>query len=826
MSATAETTTDLAPDLAEAERLLQQGFKLVRLHNHQKRPVGEDWNHRPVQSIDPEATGYGLPLAVNGLCSIDPDHYAMARAGLAAWGFDLDELLAAGVRTVSTRAGSGGRAAFQADPEGMAGWRTFRVFDQDGNSTTVLELRAKSANLQDVVPGLLYTDQPTGEVCTQRYAGEARFDDAPAVPDAFAREWRLMATDDDYFRERARQFSEAIIAAGFQVNGQRPKHKTPMGTGEDLAFPAKGYRGPFNRQHSVEDIISGHGYTQAGERWTHPGATGSPGIRPIPGRDGLWQSDHGGDPLHGTFDAWAAHVVLNHDGDVDAAIAEQNSQAEASGGESTQGSGDQTDELPEPVDMFGNLEPAPFPVECLPDVIGDFARDQSALMGVDPGVMGMAALVVAASVTDDAIEIQPKRHDYTWTESARLWFAAVGPPSAKKSPALAKVMKPANAIDAEWRKESEKKRKAHERKVKKLQKESPDEPPPPPPIYKRLVFGDTTVEKLASVMAECEPRGMLVFRDELTGWLSSMDAYKNGGGKDRADWLETYNGGPNSIDRVQRGSTIVENWSACVFGGIQPSVIHQYAGNTNHDGMIQRFIMLHVRDAQRGEDRAPDQELYYAYRSVIFHLSGIEPSGAPVQLEEGAHEVREALWDRLHRVTQSHPNPFLTAALGKWEGLFARLLLTFHVVDCASDGVHPCNRNVTAANAQRVSDLMWHCLLPHAIRFYQDLDDIEDKARVVAGLILGRSWERFTVKRDLDRYLRVSRKWKPWQLDETMQRLQSFGWILPEGTKLNERGRPAAYAVNPKVHTGFHEVAEKERQRREEVSQLMQEIRK
>ena len=41
----------------------------------------------------------------------------------------------------------------------------------------------------------------------------------------------------------------------------------------------------------------------------------------------------------------------------------------------------------------------------------------------------MACLVSCASVMSDDWRLQPKRHDYTWTESPRLWAAIVGDPS-------------------------------------------------------------------------------------------------------------------------------------------------------------------------------------------------------------------------------------------------------------------------------------------------------------------------------------------------------------------------------------------------------------
>lgn len=310
------------PDLSEARRLLAAGLKLVKLHPYTKQPIGIEWNQHSAASIDDDATGYGLPLAVNGLCSIDPDHVDMARVALHAWGFDLEELLAAGVRTSSTRPDSGGRSAFLADPENMARWLPFRVFDSSGNSLTFLELRAKSPNLQDVVPGIVYTNKEGNAHYSQQYANEHRFDAAPALPERFLAFWRELSTDDDKLREQTRIAVEAIAAAGFKmVSGDAPQYRPPMGGGVQLAFPAKGIRTEYNKATTVESILERHGYTyhENKQRWTHPGATGAPAIRQIPGKEGLWQSDHGGDALHGTFDAWAAHVQLDHGGDIEAA---------------------------------------------------------------------------------------------------------------------------------------------------------------------------------------------------------------------------------------------------------------------------------------------------------------------------------------------------------------------------------------------------------------------------------------------------------------------------------------------------------------------------
>src|SRR5690606_3298402 len=135
-------------------------------------------------------------------------------------------------------------------------------------------------------------------------------------------------------------------------------------------------------------------------------------------------------------------------------------------------------------------------------------------------------------------------------------------------------------------------------------------------------------------------------------------------------------------------------------------------------------------------------------------------------------------------------------------GTFARLLLTFHCVECALQHKHPTSLQVSTETAQSVADLMWHVLLPHAVKFYDGLDDTENNARSLAALLLAKGWDRFTCKRDLNNNMLAWRKMRDWQRDEMLDRLEAYGWIYPEmGAKLNERGKPSAYMVNSAIHS-------------------------
>lgn len=299
------------PDLSEARRLLGAGFRLVKMEPYSKRPEGMEWNKHPVEFIDPDATGYGLILEQNKLCSIDPDNLDPARVGMEALGFSLSDIMAAGVRTRSTRKGSGGRSAFAA--EGDLGRLVFA--SRDPGIGTVIEFRANQPNLQDTIPGIVYRDRD-GSLCTQQYSNGKRLDDAPSLPERLYVWWQRCTADVEFYREQQRIFFAAV--------GQDANYAISSGRGAkvSLAFSAPGHRGAYNRAHCAEELLERHGYTWHGrlKRWSCPTASGAPGIYEVVGKPGLWRSDHASDPLHGAFDAWSAFVVLDHGGSVDQAM--------------------------------------------------------------------------------------------------------------------------------------------------------------------------------------------------------------------------------------------------------------------------------------------------------------------------------------------------------------------------------------------------------------------------------------------------------------------------------------------------------------------------
>ena len=314
---------------SEAARLHAAGIKLVPLHHLRKRPIGDAWNkpEQFVRKVDLTTSGYGIPLKANGLCSIDADQVDLAAIAFRAVGFDLDKIMNQGVRTTSTRPGSGGRAAFKA--QDSLTWVTFSVrMVGQKESTVVFELRAGSSNLQDCCPGVAYqtvklvngVEVVSDTIYAQEYAnnGETTFDKAPQLPVGFDDFWEKMSVDPAFRRDAEQKMVAALVAAGHPVE---PVFNLRF-AGKKLAIEIDArLRAKFNAAVTVESILTRHGYLapkRKGGRWMSPGASGAPSVRLIPGHDSLWQSDHQSDPLNGTFDAAQASAVLDHNYDVEA----------------------------------------------------------------------------------------------------------------------------------------------------------------------------------------------------------------------------------------------------------------------------------------------------------------------------------------------------------------------------------------------------------------------------------------------------------------------------------------------------------------------------
>jgi hypothetical protein len=385
------------------------------------------------------------------------------------------------------------------------------------------------------------------------------------------------------------------------------------------------------------------------------------------------------------------------------------------------------EEWQEPTPIKSPLPPVmPYEDKMMPESMRGYVRDTSDRRQSPPDFVAVATLCSLAAVIGSRARVRPKQHD-DWEVVPNLWGGIIGRPSSMKSPSLKSALAAAYAIQdrmaAEWTKDCDDSRidivmasldakDAHKRAEKAskagdaaearriLKAQAADairiaEGHPPKP---RLIVNDATVEKLGELLNE-NPRGLLLERDELAGFLARMEDEERQ--TDRAFYLEAFNGdGRFTYDRIGRGSIEIENMTISMIGGIQPSRIAPLVRNAlsgvGDDGLIQRFQMMVWPDdvpEWNWVDRVPNGRSRQLYMDAFWSLHSAQfqdEFGSPLVLRfsEQAQKAfinwnceiqAEARSGKLPSVLESH--------VLKMPKTVASLALIFELVEGGREGI-------------------------------------------------------------------------------------------------------------------------------------------
>jgi hypothetical protein len=470
----------------------------------------------------------------------------------------------------------------------------------------------------------------------------------------------------------------------------------------------------------------------------------------------------------------------------------------------------------DPVDLWGQFDPPALPRGFLPDIIEEFAVDRGRSMGADMAGLAVSALAVCAAAIPDKVKLQVKRHDPSWLEEARFWGALVGPPSTMKSPIMRAAMKPLKLLndDLARRYQQEKAKYDALPKDERVQTD--------PPKRTQLILNDATVEAAQEVMKD-SPDGIICVQDELAGWFGAMDKYSaSGRSGDRGFWLQTWNGGSYSVQRIARGFVQIDNLSMSLLGGIQPEPIRKIVADSVDDGLVQRILPIVLRPAVKGHDE-PESSVVFEYSELINRLRHLD--AIVLRFDNGAQKYREELEER-HLALQDCEavDPKLSAHIGKYDGIFARLCVIWHCVENAAMGEVP--RIITEDTAHRAGEFLHKFFLPHAIAFHigmLGLSNDHDRLAAIAGYILAKGLKKVT-NRDVKGSVRLLRKATPHEIEDAMHHLDNLGWVDP--TPGPRPSSPTQWAVNPAVHTKFAARAKEEERRRAAVRKIMTQLTK
>ena len=294
-------------------------------------------------------------------------------------------------------------------------------------------------------------------------------------------------------------------------------------------------------------------------------------------------------------------------------------------------------------------------------------------------------------------------------------------------------------------------------------------------VERRYITHDATVESFDRLLTE-NPRGLLVVRDELAGWL--MTLAKPGREGDREFFLEAWNGtGSFTRDRIGRGTVHIDAVTLSLVGGIQPGKLKPFiddalSGRRNDDGLLQRLQML-VWPDEPGPWTAPNQWLDKSLRDqaytafarlddmgdlmkVAAHVgqsASISDEGIPyLRFSPEAQDLFDAWRSNLeHRLRSKElaRTPAFEAHIAKFRSLMPSLALIFHLLNLAA-GQPPSPVSFDAASL--AAD--WCAFLEeHARKVYAaELSPGAEGAHVLAGKLRSGAVRDGDAVRDLARH--------------------------------------------------------------------------
>jgi hypothetical protein len=489
---------------------------------------------------------------------------------------------------------------------------------------------------------------------------------------------------------------------------------------------------------------------------------------------------------------------------------------------------------PDPQPLPTGLPPVEaFDPVLLPDVLAVWIDDIATRMQCPADFPAVAGVLSLSALVGRRISIFPKQHD-DWCVVPNLWGAVIGRPGLMKTPAIAEPkfmldrLEHAAKLDFEdamrdyQAKQMVNKaaQKQTEQDIAKALKAKCDahmiamqavmDTDTAEPQRTRYITNDATVEKLGELLA-ANPYGVMVFRDELTGFLRSLE--KEGREGSRAFYLEAWNGnGRYTFDRIGRGTVDIPAACVSILGGIQPGPLGSYLsaatlGGAGDDGLMQRFQLMVWPDVPKhweNFDRRPDSEARAAVAAIFERIATLDPRHVGANLLEGripALRFAPDAQDRFnhwrheleHRLRSDELTPVMEAHLSKYRSLVPSLALLFHLVDSPDGGPVPLSQLERA--------IAWALYLEsHAHRIYAQAQHpdmaaaIELSRRIKQGALGG----QFTAR---DVYRKHWRLLDAGYVNKAIEVLSDHDHLAIEDVPAAESGgRPSRIChVNPKL---------------------------
>ncbi|MCS7031799.1 MAG: DUF3987 domain-containing protein [Gloeomargarita sp. SKYG116] len=344
--------------------------------------------------------------------------------------------------------------------------------------------------------------------------------------------------------------------------------------------------------------------------------------------------------------------------------------------------GEQPDVTPELVDGILAESQARFDIRGL--IHGKLANAielKARSFNLPPELLLSVFLVTASSLIPHKLELGDE-----YLIPGILWLGVVGDSGTGKSPVLDTFTRPLAKLQTEAFNKYEQEMEEWRLALENLEK---GEKRPSQPNRRFYYLSDFTWESLAPALKA--RNHLLIYSDELAGFVFGQNQYKQRGGNDRQRWLTAYNGGVIDVQRVGKSYHIPD---AClsVLGGIQPSTLRKLIANDREviDGFWARFMWVEMpHRKQPCPIDMPEVNLSGLLISIYRVLDQRASVSTTFRLCPQGKRIWRQWWDEIQTLIDDELNPFIKTIYPKLLERAGRIALVSHCVNCAVSNAPP-----------------------------------------------------------------------------------------------------------------------------------------
>jgi hypothetical protein len=329
------------------------------------------------------------------------------------------------------------------------------------------------------------------------------------------------------------------------------------------------------------------------------------------------------------------------------------------------------------------------PIDGLPEFIQSLIKECTKVYGSHSDYWAGAFLSATALAMGNNFKLQTR-----FTNSGMLWICLVGCTGNGKSEPIDFALKPFQEID-----------KNNFRQFKQLLKEfelnkglaKNEKAKLELPVNIQYLINDFTPEAMASAH-ENNTHGIMISRDELSGWLNDIGRYVKSG--EIQNLLTMWSGKPVCYNRVCKDPIRINEPFVSILGGIPPGLLTELSkDNRDLSGFLPRFCFINPDYAEKPKYRKStlNAEFFISYAKYIKNILSINTL-QEFRLSDEAESLYEKFYNMNCNRYDNEKVEYLKGVYAKLDIILLRLALIIHCSKWFCNGNE--NRNITIETMQ------------------------------------------------------------------------------------------------------------------------------